>query len=322
MTEAGIAALPFLPQNRRTRQAIAGAGAGALTKTSVAPLERVKILFQIQGMRGKSGNHAKYRSLTQAIRLIVQEEGIRALWKGNGANCVRVVPVYALKFTFNDTFKDMVRDAQNHSEDLTVSQRMMAGTMAGLCQTTITYPLELVRTRLSLGSAMSKMKYDGILDCFRKTIRHEGVGALYKGIGPTYLSGAPYVGLQMTFFDLYKALLTRSERDSHRDPQLSSTTSKFFGNLGIMMVAGAFAGMTAQTITYPGDTIRRRMQSNGIGGTARVYDNSWHCMVKVVEKEGFIGLYQGLSINIIRGIPGAAIQFAAYDTLKGLLSAN
>jgi hypothetical protein len=308
-------ALP-LPSNKRVRQAMAGAGAGALTKTSVAPLERVKILFQIQGMTGETGANRKYRGLTQALRLIVAEEGPVALWRGNGANCVRVVPVYALKFAFNDTFKDMVRNEnQLTTKDLAVSQRMLAGTMAGLCQTTITYPLELVRTRLSLGSALSGMQYKGIFDCFQTTIKDEGVRALYKGIGPTYLSGAPYVGLQMTFFDLYKNYLVGSD-------DTVGGESSFMTSVGNMMAAGAMAGITAQTITYPGDTIRRRMQSNGMGGTKRMYNNSWHCTQTIIKKEGVIGLYRGLLINCIRGVPGAAIQFAAYESLKSVFDAK
>ena len=312
-----------LPSNKRVRQAMAGAGAGALTKTSVAPLERVKILFQIQGMKGETGSTRKYRGLSQALRLIVQEEGTIGLWKGNGANCVRVVPVYALKFAFNDTFKDMVRnESQETTNDLTVLQRMLAGTMAGLCQTTITYPLELIRTRLSLGPALSGMHYNGIFDCLTKTIEQEGFGALYKGIGPTYLSGAPYVGLQMTFFDVYKNWLVPPQPKNNGSASEKQESSSFMKTVGNMMLAGALAGITAQTITYPGDTVRRRMQSNGMGGEKRMYNNSWHCTKMVVKKEGVIGLYRGLLINCIRGVPGAAIQFAAYETLKTVFEAH
>ena len=92
--------------------------------------------------------------------------------------------------------------------------------------------------------------------------------------------------------------------------------------VGNMMLAGALAGITAQTITYPGDTVRRRMQSNGMGGEKRMYNNSWHCTKMVVKKEGVIGLYRGLLINCIRGVPGAAIQFAAYETLKTVFEAH
>ena len=90
---------------------VAGGGAGAITKTSTAPLERVKILLQVQGMKlkehpelGQSGT-LKYRGIIGTMRTVIREEGFIALYKGNGANVLRVVPVYALKFTFNDFFR-------------------------------------------------------------------------------------------------------------------------------------------------------------------------------------------------------------------------
>jgi solute carrier family 25 phosphate transporter 23/24/25/41 len=83
----------------------AGASAGALTKTCVAPLERVKILFQLQGM---SNQPKKYVTIPQALREVSRTEGVIGLWRGNGANVVRVVPVYGLKFGTNDYFKELV----------------------------------------------------------------------------------------------------------------------------------------------------------------------------------------------------------------------
>ena len=135
-----------------------------------------------------------------------------------------------------------------------------------------------------------------------KIVRTEGFSALYKGIGPTFISGAPYVGLQMTFYDVYKKHVSQ-----YSDGILSK------------MLAGALAGITAQTITYPGDTVRRQMQSNGAGGEAPIYRNSMDCLVKIVKREGIVGLYRGLLINVARGVPGAAIQFTAYEQFKRLL---
>eukprot|EP00949_MAST-11_sp_MAST-11-sp1_P004370 g4370.t1 len=289
------------PLERSLRQLLAGAIAGAVTKTSVAPLERVKILFQIQGMTSVAKDKAnrKYTGLFQASRLVFKEEGFLSFYKGNGANVMRVIPVYALKFSCNDKFKEMVAREGQDEKDLSVLQRMFAGTMAGLCQQLVTYPLELVRTRLSLGPGMG-LQYSGILDCLKRTVNAEGASALYKGLGPTLLTGAPYVGLQMTFYDVYRQALDGD-----------STLTK--------LASGAMAGITAQTITYPGDTIKRRMQSNGMGGAKRIYTNSWHCTECIFEKEGIVGFYRGLPINCVRAIPGAAIQFAAYDAAKSLL---
>ena len=85
------------------------------------------------------------------------------------------------------------------------------------------------------------------------------------------------------------------------------------------ILGGAVSGLGAQTITYPGDTIRRRMMTNGIHGNPRVYLNSWDCCNQIMMKEGIIGMFRGWSTNAIRCIPGAAIQFSAYEFLKRLL---
>ena len=162
---------------------VAGAGAGAITKTCVAPLERIKILFQLQGMKAAEGAAPKYRSIPHAMSTIVSEEGMFSLWKGNGANVLRVVPVYALKFAFNDKFKDIVAARRGVDiKELNTSEMMISGSMAGLFQACVTYPLEVVRTRLTLGEGLG-VKYSGIFDCAATTVRKEGFLALYVAAG-------------------------------------------------------------------------------------------------------------------------------------------
>lgn len=278
---------------------LAGASSGAVTKTSIAPLERVKILLQIQGMHPNLT--PKYHGIFQTAHTVVKEEGFLALYKGNGANVMRIIPTYALKFAFNDTFKDLVRAGQPGNKKLTFKQLIMSGTLAGLFQISMTYPLELVRTRLTLSEGMKQgSTYKGILDCGRQTVKVEGWKSLYKGITPTWLSGAPYVGLQMTFYEVIK----NNIGDSHFH----------------VLVSGSLSGIIAQTITYPGDTIRRRMQTNGIGGSPSIYSGMLDCISKTVRTEGFRALYKGLKANTVRCIPGAAIQFWAYDQFKSLLA--
>jgi hypothetical protein len=117
----------------------------------------------------------KYTGIGQATMTVVKEEGVMALWKGNGANVLRVIPVYGLKFAFNDTIKAIV--AGPTQKRLDTSQLLWVGTLAGLLQTALTYPLETVRTRLTLGPEQG-VKYNGIIDCFRQMIRTEGVRGL------------------------------------------------------------------------------------------------------------------------------------------------
>lgn len=58
------------------------------------------------------------------------------------------------------------------------------------------------------------------------------------------------------------------------------------------------------------------MQTDGMNGEKRIYRNSWHCFASIFRKEGIKTLFAGLNANVVRGIPGAAIQFAAYDGMK------
>lgn len=284
-----------------TLQTVAGAASGALTKTATAPLERIKIIFQVQGMKGKDLVAPKYTGIMQTIRLVSKEEGALALWKGNGANVLRVIPVYGLKFAFNDTFKAIVAGPQK--KRLTTSELLWVGTLAGLVQTVLTYPLEVVRTRLSLGAEQGGVRYNGIVDCIRQMVRSEGLSSMGKGMLPTIISGAPYTGIQMTTYEL----MQRASPDEGK---------------GVLwnLVNGACAGLVAQTVTYPGDTVRRRMQTNGAGGAARTYTHTGDCVVKMWKNEGVRGFFKGAWTNTVRCLPGAAIQFAAYEFCKKMLN--
>ena len=297
---------------------LAGSLAGVVTKTLTAPLERVKTILQVEGMSHRraalkaaeteAGAQAALArpaasSILQTFRAIHAADGLVGFWFGNTANCLRVVPVYALKFGFNDNIKDLVRTTPD--EKLSYLQLVASGTLAGLFQMTITYPLETVRTRLTVGAAHGA-HYDGIWHCLTETVKYEGVSGLYKGLTPTMLTGSPYVGLQMSSFEM----LTRWTRDMNL----------FGGNLVIESVCcGALSGMVAQTITYPGDTIRKRMQTDGIRGTEKMYRGMWDCARQVAQSEGIGAFFAGLKANVIRGIPGAAIQFTAYNFFKRLL---
>ena len=154
---------------------LAGAGAGAATKTATAPLERIKIIFQVQGMNAADLARPKYTSILQTIALVSAEEGPLALWRGNGANVMRVIPVYGLKFGFNDTFKTIV--AGPGKKRLSTPELLYVGTLAGLFQTVLTYPLETVRTRLSIGTGQG-VQYSGIIDCCKQMWRTEGAAGL------------------------------------------------------------------------------------------------------------------------------------------------
>lgn len=132
----------------------------------------------------------------------------------------------------------------------------------------------------------------------------QGMLALFNGYQATLLSGAPYVGLQMSGYEFFK------ERVPDFGPFLQPILAPMF--------AGMCGSIAAQTITFPGDTIKRRMQTNGAGGSS-IYSGTWDCCRQIYAQDGLLGFYAGLRANIVRALPATAIQFLAYETFKKLL---
>ena len=81
------------------------------------------------------------------------------------------------------------------------------------------------------------------------------------------------------------------------------------------VLAGALAGIFAQTITFPGDTVRRRMQANGVSGGIPTYTGTMHCVSSILRHEGYLGLFSGYSANLIRSMPGMFNLFFDLNTV-------
>jgi solute carrier family 25 (mitochondrial phosphate transporter), member 23/24/25/41 len=83
---------------------IAGGIAGAVSRTVVSPLERLKILLQVQ-----SGGHSEYKmSIWKALQKMWREEGMKGMLAGNGTNCIRIVPYSAVQFGSYNIYKPLV----------------------------------------------------------------------------------------------------------------------------------------------------------------------------------------------------------------------
>jgi hypothetical protein len=282
---------------------VCGSTAGAVTKTIIAPLERIKILHQTQGMNSQGKKH--YSGLWQTFSMVVKEEGFMKLWNGNGANIARVIPNYGLKLALNDVYKNFFQST-THSKRAVLNhqQLILAGTAAGLTQIAITYPLEVIFTRLAMSGSRSAngIKYNGLIDCVRRSVKSEGFGFMYKGLTPSLLSGSPYVGLQMSSYEMLLRLMPHKEEGS------VSVQYKLF--------AGGLASLFSQTVTFPGDVVRRRMQSDGMQGNTKVYNGMIHCFRHIYQHEGFSAFFAGAKVNIWRCLPEGAIMFATFDFLK------
>ncbi|CAH1109048.1 unnamed protein product [Psylliodes chrysocephalus] len=271
----------------------AGAVAGALAKSTIAPLDRTKINFQV--------SHKPY-STRKALKFILKtlkSEGILALWRGNSATMARIVPHAAIQFTAHEQWKRILKVDQ--AGGTTPGKLFLAGSLAGVTSQSLTYPLDLARARMAV---TSRQEYSTLRQVFMKIYHLEGITVLYRGYVPTILGVIPYAGVSFFIYDTLKRLYRE-----HVDPK---QTPHPLASLGF----GAIAGMLGQSSSYPLDIVRRRMQTDTNGQYSTIVGT----LKYVYKREGLKrGLYKGLSMNWIKGPISVGISYATYDNVKDFL---
>ena len=286
-----------------------GALAGAVSRTITSPLERLKVMKQVQARSDK------YSGIVSALATMYREEGLRSYWKGNGTNVVRIAPFSAIQFCSFDLYKRRLLPSSSAAGTGTGSQAQVqlsplrtfaAGALTGITASTLCYPLDLVRSVLSVQT--TTREYRGIGHALLTIARRDGVLGLYKGLTPTLLGIAPYIALNMTVFDLLK----RRYLPQPHEPNFTA----------INLTLGACAGFVAAATTYPSDVVRRRLQLQGMRGVGLElprYSGTVDCVRVMLREEGVRGLYKGLSACLLKVVPSMAISFTVYEALKSAL---
>ena len=230
----------------------------------------------------------KASTLTETLR----NEGIRGLWKGNFVNCIRIFPQNAINYACYSYAKEHIFTNINDNKLL----HFLSGSFGGMIAMGTIYPLENIRTRLSLQSNNSY--YSGIIDSLRKIpLRH-----LYQGLGMSLLGFMPYNGFNFMFYMTYKDLF---------DYENASNMKR--------LAIGGISGASAVSLTYPTDLIRRRLQIQGVDTCVPKYNGIYDCIKKIIKHEGITGLYQGLGACYLKIFPAVAFQFYTMEAMKKYL---
>lgn len=298
-----------------TASLIAGGVAGAVSRTIVSPFERAKILLQLQGAEAQKA----YRGMFPTIWKMYKDEGWRGWYRGNLLNCVRIVPYSAVQFGVFEEVKLLLLKMKPEGErTLTEVDRLVAGSIAGISSVVATYPLDLVRARITIQTAsLSKLhkaklvKAPGVWDTLRDVYKNEGgFLALYKGIVPTTMGVAPYVAIN---FALYEYL-----RDS-----MNASTQYDFSNPLWKLSAGAFSSFVGGVLIYPLDLLRKRYQVASMAGgeLGFQYGSVTQALTTIFKNEGFFGAYKGLTANLYKIVPSMAVSWLCYDMLRASIAA-
>jgi len=242
--------------------AISGAAA-VISKTAAAPIERVKLLIQNQGEMLKTGRLDKpYGGVVDCTRRVIQTEGVLPLWRGNLANCIRYFPTQALNFAFKDKIKQAFAFKKTDTQAVQFGKNIASGGAAGALSLLFVYSLDYCRTRLANDNKSAKKggerQFNGMVDVYKKTIASDGLVGLYRGFVISCVGIVVYRGCYFGFYDTLKPLLIGEK-----------------SNFVLQMGLGYAVTVSAGLVSYPLDTIRRRMMMTS--GEATKYKGSIEC---------------------------------------------
>lgn len=275
--------------------------AAVISKTAAAPIERVKLMVQNQGEMIKQGALDRpYNGVIDCTARTFKNEGLMPFWRGNLANCIRYFPTQALNFAFKDKIKAMFDPKKSDVQMVVFGKNIASGGAAGAMSLLFVYSLDYTRTRLANDAKSSKKggerQFNGMFDVYKKTLKSDGVVGLYRGFVISCFGIIVYRGCYFGFYDTLKPLLLGSD---------AGVMSSFLLGYGVTVTSGL--------ISYPIDTIRRRMMMTS--GQAVKYKGSIDCAVHILKHEGFMSLMKGAGANILRGVAGAGV-LAGFDKFK------
>lgn len=275
------------------RRLLSGAIAGAFSRTAVAPLETIRTHLMV-GSRG--------HSVSEVFGWIVSNEGWQGLFRGNAINVLRVAPSKAIELFAFDKVKGFLNSIENKPGILaTLPVSPIAGSCAGISSTLVMYPLELLKTRLTI----QPDEYRGILHALYRIVTEEGFLELYRGLAPSIIGVIPYAGVNYFAYDSLRSMYKRLSKEER------------IGNIQTLLI-GSLAGAIASSSTFPLEVARKQMQVGAIKGRV-VYSSTLDALRGIVKERGISGLYRGLGPSCLKLVPAAGLSFMCYEALKRIL---
>lgn len=326
---------------------ISGAFAGIFSRIITAPLERLKILYQVN----YAGKGLQPPNVFSGLREVYRNEGFVGLFRGNFVNLIKCTPDNAIKFyIFEKTkFYFSKKEKENKFKYLThnpVLKLFICGGISGTCATVCIFPLDVLKTRIS---ASDKATYNGILDTGIKLYQEGGFRIFYRGIQASLSSAIPNCGLNLSAYETLKKVFSGS--NSIDNAKLLTTPT--------LMLIGGLSAMFSSTILYPLQTLQSRIimgtefnkkpyQNRFINDTGNKETTSGNTSIvsnlksknvnannnvnqinkkpgliklakMTIKQEGFKGFYKGYCPGISKIILGNALSFSLYENLKNIM---
>jgi len=205
--------LKQLPEpDRLSAHLTAGVFAGLAQTIVTSPIELAKTRVQLL-----ASSHGSSYGPMQCLRNIYKQEGYRGIFKGLGVTFLREGPSYGVYFV---TYKFLTTTSSK--EPASTLRTLLAGGFAGVASWVISYPVDVVKSRIQ---AESSNRYSGILDCLKKSVRAEGYKCLFRGLNTTILRAFPTNATTFAVYTWTFQLFSDELKESKETPKKEEITS-------------------------------------------------------------------------------------------------
>uniref|UniRef100_A0A8C4NBR3 Mitochondrial carnitine/acylcarnitine carrier protein n=1 Tax=Eptatretus burgeri TaxID=7764 RepID=A0A8C4NBR3_EPTBU len=196
------------------------------------------------------------------------------------------------------------------AEQATISplKNFFAGGFGGVCLVLAGHPLDTIKVRLQtqpLALPGQVPEYAGTFDCLKKTVTHEGVKGLYKGMAAPVLGVTPMFAVCFFGYGLGKKLQQRHPNDSL--------------TYGQIFKAGMLSGIFTSAIMAPGERVKCLLQIQA-GGNKKRFAGPLDCIRQLYKEGGLRSIYKGTALTLMRDVPASGMYFMSYEGLKNLLT--
>lgn len=166
---------------------LGGVGTGAIQSIMLSPVELVKIRLQLQNVSHANLREAaaSHKGPVSVAKSILKAEGIKGIYRGFVITVLRDAPAHGVYFWTYEYMREQFHPGCRKNGQENLRTMLTAGGLAGVASWLCCYPLDVVKTRLQAQtpSSSSPLKYKGILDCFRRSVKEEGYCVLWRGLG-------------------------------------------------------------------------------------------------------------------------------------------
>ncbi|KAK3531466.1 hypothetical protein QTP70_022100 [Hemibagrus guttatus] len=298
----------------------AGGCGGTVGAILTCPLEVVKTRLQsssitlyissvqLSTVNGATMTRVATPGPLHCLKMILEKEGPRSLFRGLGPNLIGVAPSRAIYFAAYSTSKERMNSML---EPDSIQVHMVSASMAGFTAITATNPIWLIKTRLQLDARNRGERRMSALQCVQRVYQTDGLRGFYRGMSASY-AGISETVIHFVIYESIKRRLLETRAATRMNQE--NETARHASDFMYMMMAAATSKTCATCIAYPHEVVRTRLREEGTK-----YRSFLQTVSMVFREEGYKALYRGLTTHLVRQIPNTAIMMATYELVVYLL---